>query len=172
MDWKPLQVGFSNRGSLNGDRVCTYIEGVEFIPGGCYATINEKEGFVEKRYWDIRNYFSRTQGRVRPVQYYIDEYARLIEDSVEKRLMSDVPIGSFLSGGLDSALVTAIAARKNKDIHCFHALEKTTFVCGDSEAARALSSKMESHFTLFSLMEINCSIKWTLNSRILNIFCG
>jgi asparagine synthase (glutamine-hydrolysing) len=48
-----------------------------------------------------------------------DELASLIEESVASRLIADVPVGVFLSGGVDSSVIAAIAARKNSRIATF-----------------------------------------------------
>ena len=44
----------------------------------------------------------------------IEKTAWLVEDAVKKQMLSDIPISTFLSGGLDSSLVTAICARELK----------------------------------------------------------
>jgi asparagine synthase (glutamine-hydrolysing) len=59
-----------------------------------------------ERYWDIRFDGCRAMDE----EEAVDELIRLLRQGVERRLMSDVPIGFFLSGGLDSSLSTALAA--------------------------------------------------------------
>lgn len=48
-----------------------------------------------------------------------EELRRLIDDSVQRRLVADVPLGTFLSGGVDSSIITAAAARFRPDIRSF-----------------------------------------------------
>jgi len=54
------------------------------------------------------------------IRYVSDEVESLIESGVSDRMVSDVPLGTFCSGGIDSSLVTAVAARHQKDIAAFH----------------------------------------------------
>ena len=56
-----------------------------------------------KKYWDLQ--FSNTYTTEREV---MDRLIPLVRSSVEKRLMSDVPLGAFLSGGIDSSLIVAL----------------------------------------------------------------
>ncbi len=77
----------------------------ELRPGEC-ATFDER-GFRKHSYWHLE---------AEPHTESLDETAEhlgfLIRDSVERQLVSDVPLCTFLSGGLDSSLISAIAARK------------------------------------------------------------
>jgi asparagine synthase (glutamine-hydrolysing) len=55
-----------------------------------------------------------------PVESTTAELESLIVSSVRERLVSDVPLGTFCSGGIDSSLITAVAARYLKDVTAFH----------------------------------------------------
>ena len=87
----------------------TMISGISKLRPGHWL-IYEKGKASMRRYWSLEWKHGR-----KPFQSYVKQVDSLLKDSVEKRLMSDVPLGVFLSGGLDSSLVTAINARLRSD---------------------------------------------------------
>lgn len=76
----------------------------EIKPG--YFAVYNKDGFTTKPYYQLESYEhpDSYEDTVRHVRY-------LVEDAVTRQLVSDVPLCTFLSGGLDSSVVTALAAR-------------------------------------------------------------
>jgi len=84
----------------------TMFEGVYKLPAGHRMTAGA-EGVEVERYWDIdlKPAAAKTEGQ------YAAEVGRLLGDSVSMRLMSDVPLGIYLSGGLDSSAVVAFASK-------------------------------------------------------------
>jgi len=54
-----------------------------------------------------------------PLEERLESVEGIIVDAVEKRLVADVPVGSFLSGGVDSSLISAIISRKHKELDTF-----------------------------------------------------
>jgi asparagine synthase (glutamine-hydrolysing) len=76
------------------------------LPAGHYLLVNAR-GVRRVRYWDFRSIKPDATMCTRPEAELIEELDALVRSAVKLRLMSDVPLGTFLSGGVDSALVAA-----------------------------------------------------------------
>lgn len=89
----------------------TLFKSVKLLPAGYQGMFDAERGeFVDlKSYWDFE--FREPE---RPLRHeeYIEELDYLFRQAVTRQLVSDVPIGSYLSGGMDSGSITAIAARQ------------------------------------------------------------
>ncbi len=86
----------------------TIVKDVFKLPPGNYMKIDLNKNTIEiNEYWNLKNV------KTKEISYEEakKELHELLIDTVKIRLQSDVPIGSFLSGGIDSALVSSIAAK-------------------------------------------------------------
>ena len=87
----------------SGDR--TMFEGIFRLPPG--HTLLWRDGRITlRRYWSLP-LEQEPEGRARRDEDYVEEWSALFRQSVRLRLMADVPLGSFLSGGIDSSAITA-----------------------------------------------------------------
>lgn len=81
---------------------------IQILEAGHYFEIDLLSKIIEKtQYWDFN--FSEPE-TIKDEREYIEELDRLFTQAVERQLVSDVPIGSYLSGGMDSGSITAIAS--------------------------------------------------------------
>lgn len=77
----------------------------------------------------------------------------LLETSVQNRLISDVPLGTFLSGGIDSSLITALASRHQKDLMTFSVGFENNKQFDESEHALLIAKKYKTNHHRFMLGE-------------------
>lgn len=90
----------------------TLYQNIKLLPAGHYIGFQLNDDIPTlkpQQYWDF--HFSNPEG-VHDEEAYVEELDRLFTQAVERQLVSDVEIGSYLSGGMDSGSVTAIAAKK------------------------------------------------------------
>lgn len=79
----------------------TIFKDIQKLPPGHWLTFSE-DGLKVEQYWDVPVLEIPTDSRD-----YVDQLLALIDDAVRLRLVSDVPLGAFLSGGIDSSTVVA-----------------------------------------------------------------
>jgi asparagine synthase (glutamine-hydrolysing) len=91
----------------------TLLAGVQKLPAGHYATVTSSDVTL-KRYWAIS--FSPTTISLDDARSELD---RLLEDSVRNRVVADVPVGLFLSGGLDSSTIGYYMTRCTQRVNAF-----------------------------------------------------
>ncbi len=86
----------------------TIFEGIHKVePGGCLTF--DRAGLQKKLYWDIP--LEDNPLSERTVDEWAEDLLAMLRDAVAKRLRSDVPVGVFLSGGIDSSAITVLAAQ-------------------------------------------------------------
>ena len=100
----------------------TLLQGISLFPAGCWARVplgSNSQRLELVRYWD---YAFREPDQPGSEGEYLEELDRLFKQAVKRQLISDVDLGSYLSGGMDSGSITAIAAT--------HLPYIKTFTCG------------------------------------------
>lgn len=95
----------------------TLLKDISILPAGYWMTVSLDTGEARMhQYWDF--HFAEPQSPATTGEYE-EELDRLIQQAVRRQLVSDVEVGAYLSGGMDSGSITAIASKEFEDFKSF-----------------------------------------------------
>jgi asparagine synthase (glutamine-hydrolysing) len=157
----------------------SYFKDILSVPKSSYIIFAGKGKKAVKEYWRLEpNDLSSKESSEGEI---VEQFRTLLEDAVKIRLRSDVPVGSMLSGGLDSTSITAMAVKENKDFHSFSGVTGEGYF-DESEYVDVLIRDTESKHTyvhpgpaqLFDILkemlschdEPICTVTWYCNYLI------
>ncbi|CBG69452.1 MULTISPECIES: asparagine synthase (glutamine-hydrolyzing) [Streptomyces] len=98
------------------DSRCAFRE-AEKLPPGSWLRIRPDGRVQRGRFWNLRDVAAEGRARARAGER--PDLAAIVEESTRKHLLADVPVATFLSGGLDSSWLTALAARHQPGISAY-----------------------------------------------------
>ncbi len=147
------------------------------LPGHILTYDLKEKSYATRRYWSIP---VRQQKKAK--QYYKHQLSELLQDSVRRRLISDRPVGIFLSGGLDSStILSLVAAQQNSsDIQTYsvgfgHQEDELTYA---ESVSRHFQTQHKSFYMDKSIVKVLPEIIWHSDEPIsdpafvpINILC-
>jgi asparagine synthase (glutamine-hydrolysing) len=106
LNWSSVNYLFSAMCTPSAESI---VDGVHKLQPGHVMTASAQQGIQVRQYWDVE--YDPDYGKSE--SYFVEGLRELLEESVRLRLIADVPLGAFLSGGVDSSSVVATMARLN-----------------------------------------------------------
>lgn len=124
-------------------------ENVKKLEAGTFIKLGLKGIKEQNKYYII----SLSDQTISKINYdsALKTFRELLESSVQNRMISDVPLGTFLSGGIDSSIITAIASQQTKHLNSFSIGFKDEPLFDETRFAELLAKKYNTNHTVFQL---------------------
>ncbi|HYG40571.1 MAG TPA: asparagine synthase (glutamine-hydrolyzing) [Cytophagales bacterium] len=125
----------------------TIFKNVTKLSPGHYLQIKGRE-ILQKRYYDIPPLIKTDRLSYQQQQ---DKLVELMDDAVKKRMIADVPLGAFLSGGIDSSIIVGLASRYTEKLNTFSIGYRDEPFFDETKYANLVAKKFNTNHTVFSL---------------------
>jgi asparagine synthase (glutamine-hydrolysing) len=119
----------------------TLFSGIHKLMPGHWLELDELGNATIEPYWDFKIEEPQKSGRLSD---HVHDYRALLEESVVSHLMADVPVGVFLSGGLDSSAVAALMAKHRSDKIKTFSVGYAERTYSELDGARAVAQHIDS----------------------------
>ena len=128
----------------------TIFTNVKKLLPGHYLKIGRQK-IETAQYYSIPYDQEKSEANTINYQQAKEKVRSLLELSVQRRMVSDVPLGTFLSGGIDSSIITGLASRNKADLHSFSIGFKDEKFFDETQYARLVAKHFKTEHTVFSL---------------------
>ncbi len=125
---------------------------VKKLDAGSYLIIHQASNIQHQTYYSIP-YSPDEIAQVNLSSYESAQKTliKLLENAVQNRLVADVPLGTFLSGGIDSSIITALAAQNTDNLNTFSIGYKDEPYFDETHYSQLVAKKYNTNHTVFSL---------------------
>ncbi|MES2838112.1 MAG: asparagine synthase (glutamine-hydrolyzing) [Bacteroidota bacterium] len=127
----------------------TIFKGINKLEPGQYIFISKDNKVTIDNYYKLE--YSNNSVKFNDYSKAKNYFRDLLTDAVNKRLIADVPLGCFLSGGIDSSVITALAAKEVKNLRTFSIGFKDEPFFDETRFAELVAKKHNTNHTVFSL---------------------
>lgn len=112
----------------------TIYRSISKLPPGCWMEIDENSKITIRRHFSFRP--AEYPDKMQPLDALADELEEILVRSIRRRMISDVPLGAFLSGGVDSSAVVALMTQRlNRHVKTF------TLGCHDTDDSEHIQAR-------------------------------
>ncbi|MCU0430034.1 MAG: asparagine synthase (glutamine-hydrolyzing) [Cytophagaceae bacterium] len=126
------------------------VEGVKKLNPGSMLLVRRKK-VEEQAYYQLPRPNSSPEIHQHDYGKLKTAFQELLEDSIQRRLIADVPLGAFLSGGIDSSVLVALASRHTKHLNTFTIGFPDEPFFDESAYAAMVAKKYNTHHTVFEV---------------------
>ncbi len=139
------------------------LRGIQKLKAGHKAKLNLSSFQLKiDRYWNLDKQISKPIKQEKQQDYYINKLDKLLSDAVKKQLIADVPIGMMLSGGVDSSLIVATAAKYFNKLNTFTVTFPQMKKYDESKHARLIANHFKTNHMELSADNIEPDIFYDL----------